>query len=218
MIKKIPLANKMKRQTHRDIALAQDLIVLGVYRFFSNAVLHGGTSIWRCYNGERFSEDLDFYLFRDLRAINLFFDYLLGESFTIKKKKLSERSIYSELLYGRTSVRFEATFQKIKGVLLDYEKIDGNFISIYGLSAESLIKEKCVTYLKRKKIRDLYDVFFLLRFLRNVKEIREVYDLIKNYSKPVDEENLQTIIIQGIVPSSEGMMEYIKRKWENPNI
>ena len=52
---KIPLQVKLKRETHRRIASAQDLIVQEVYAVFERAVLHGGTAIWRCYNGKRFS-------------------------------------------------------------------------------------------------------------------------------------------------------------------
>jgi len=29
---------------------------------------------------------------------------------------------------------------------------------------------------------------------------------------------LKAIIIEGIIPSAKEMIEYIKRKWENPNI
>ena len=58
----IPLNLRLKKKTEKEIAYAQDVILGEIYKFFPNAVLHGGTAIWRCYNGRRFSEDLDFYL------------------------------------------------------------------------------------------------------------------------------------------------------------
>ena len=43
------------------------MIVETLYEIFDNAVLHGGTSIWRCYKGNRISEEVDVYLNRDLK-------------------------------------------------------------------------------------------------------------------------------------------------------
>jgi len=217
-MERIPLEIRLKREVHRKLAYAQDLIVKEVYATLTKSVLHGGTSIWRCYNGKRFSEDLDFYFPRDLQKINLVFEKLKKIGFQIKKKKISENGLYSELVFGRTSVRLEATFQKINGVICDYEMSDGNFISVYSLTAEQFLVEKADTYLKRFKIRDLWDVFFLLKNIDNPKRISSIKNLIENYKKPIDEENLKVILFEGISPSSDEMIEYIRRKWENKYI
>lgn len=211
----LPIQVKLKKESHRKIAYAQDLIVKEVYNVLNKAVLHGGTGIWRCYNGKRFSEDLDFYFSRDLNGIDLIFENLKKIGFVIKKKKVSENSVYSELEYNRVFVRLEATFQKINGMLCDYELSDGNYISIYSLSAEDYTKEKINTYLKRFKIRDLWDIFFLLKYCKSVNEIEK---LIKNYKKPIDEDDLKIIIFEGIVPSSKEMIEYISARWKKGNI
>lgn len=215
---KIPLQKKLKREIHRKIAYAQDLIVKEVYTVFDKAVLHGGTAIWRCYNGGRFSEDLDFYFPNDKKKIEVLFENLKKVGFEIKKRKISESSIYSELELDRISVRLEATFQKISGVICDYEMSDGNSIPIYSMAPESFLVEKSSTYLKRFKVRDLWDVFFLLRIAENPRAIKEIGNLIKNYKKPFDEEDLKVILLEGIVPSANEMIDYIKRKWENKYI
>ncbi len=217
-MEKIPLQVRLKREVHRKIAYAQDLIVKEVYARLNNAILHGGTAIWRCYNGNRFSEDLDFYFPRDLQKIDLIFENLKKIGFDIKKKKISDNSIYSELELDRTAVRLEATFQMAHGILCDYEMSDGNFISIYSLTKEDFLIEKAKTYLKRFKIRDLWDVFFLLKTINNPEKIPEIGDLIKNYKKPIDEADLKVILLEGIIPTSDEMIEYIKRKWENKYI
>lgn len=217
-MEKIPLQIRLKRETHRKIASAQDSVLKEVYEIFDKAVLHGGTAIWRCYGGKRFSEDLDFYLTKDDKKINLLFDNLKKIGFEIKKKKVSENSIYSELVLDRVSVRLEATFQNIKGVICDYEMSNGNFMSIYSLTPETFLVEKIGTYLKRFKIRDLWDVFFLLKNIENTHKIKEIDKLIKNYKIPIDETDLKSILLEGIVPSAEDMIEYIKRKWENKYI
>ena len=214
----IPLQIKLKRENHRRIAYAQDLVVKEVCSVFDKAVLHGGTAIWRCYNGKRFSEDLDFYLPKNKEKIEILFENLKKAGFEIKKKKVSDNSVYSELELDRTSVRLEATFQKISGVLCDYEMSDGNIISIYSLSPELFLIEKSNTYLKRFKVRDLWDVFFLLKFIRNPEKIKEIENLIKKYKKPIDEGDLKILLLEGIVPSADEMINYIARKWENKYI
>lgn len=206
----IPLYLRLKKESHKNIAIAQDIILEEIYKIFSKAVLHGGTAIWRCYKGNRFSEDLDLYIIRDIIKINIIFSNLEKRGFIILKKKISENSLYSTLKFDRTIVRFEALFKKVNGKLVEYEKINGNLIIIYSLSSEELLKEKIETYLKRKKIRDLYDIFFLLKS-SNKKEIKNnLLKFVKNFEKPVDEKNLKVLILDGIAPNYKKMFEYIK--------
>ena len=215
---KIPLQVKLKRETHRKVAHAQDMILKEVYSVFDKAVLHGGTAIWRCYDGKRLSEDLDFYLTYDRKKVELLSENLKKAGFKIKKMKMSQKSIYSELEFNGVSVRLEATFQKCPGTICDYEMSDGNSVPIYSLTPESFIIEKSNTYLKRLKIRDLWDVFFLLKRIENPKKIKEIGNLIKHYKNPLDEGDLKVILLEGIVPSANEMIDYIKRKWENKYI
>lgn len=209
---------RLKREVHRKVAYAQDLIVKEVYAVLPKAVLHGGTALWRCYQGKRFSEDLDFYFPRDLTKINLIFENLKRTGFEIKKKKISPNSVYSELALERNSVRLEATFQRIQGVICDYEMSDGNVIAIYSLTAEDFLREKAATYLKRLKIRDLWDVFFLLQSIENPQNIKEIELVLTKYKQPIDENDLKVIILEGIVPSAREMIDYIRRKWEKKYI
>ncbi|MEK6887053.1 MAG: nucleotidyl transferase AbiEii/AbiGii toxin family protein [Nanoarchaeota archaeon] len=212
----IPLQVKLKRGLHRRIARAQDMIVEEIYTFFPKAVLYGGTGIWRIYSGKRFSEDLDFYLDKDETKIKEFFSTLEGKGFKIIKRKISENSIYSEFELDRDLIRFEATFQKISGILCDYEMSDGNIMTVYSLSAEDFFIEKINTYLKRFKVRDLWDIFFLLRKITNL-DIKLLDKFIKTYQQPIDETDLKSIILEGIVPSSDEMFNYIKQRWEKQN-
>lgn len=215
---KIPLQVRLKREPHRNIAYTQDLIIKEVYAIIERAVLHGGTAIWRCYQGKRFSKDLDFYFPKGEKKIEKLFENLRKNGFEIVKKKISENSIYSELKLERVSVRLEATFQKVLSIICDYEMSDGNIMPIFSLTPEAFLIEKCDTYLKRFKIRDLWDIFFLIRIVEEPKKIKEIEKLIKNYKKPIDKENLQVILLEGIVPSADEMIDYIRRKWENKYI
>jgi len=215
---KMPLSLRIRKEQHRKIAYAQDLILKDVYTYFERAVLHGGTAIWRCYAGKRFSEDLDFYLPNDKESIKKMFHAFEKKGFTVLKMKTTANSIYSELVFERVHVRLEATFQKIPGHLTDYETSDGNIISVYSLTPDEFIIEKINAYLKRLKIRDLWDIYFLLKQVSKLSTLKkELERFIRNYAPPIDEQDLKTIILEGIVPSAKDMLEYIKRSWENAN-
>ena len=143
---KIPLNLKLKKKIQKEVAYAQDVLVEELYNFFPKAIIHGGTAIWRCYNGNRFSEDVDVYIPRNLNKINDFFNILEKRGFNVVKKRIKENSVYSHLIFQEISVRFEATFQIKKPIFKRYETSESFFINIYTLSPEDLIVEKIKTY------------------------------------------------------------------------
>jgi len=207
----IPLILRLKRESHKQIALAQDIIVQEMYKIFNDAVLHGGTAIWRCYKGKRFSEDIDAYLNREGEKINLFFSNLEKKGFTVKKKKIGENSLFSLLSINRIEVRFEALFKKKSAVLKEYETAEGNLITVYTLALEEFINEKAEAYLKRLKVRDLYDVFFLLRYTQHKNKVKlSLQKIAKDCKNPKDERDLKILILEGVVPNVQDMKEYIK--------
>jgi len=209
----LPIQLKLKRKIHKDIAYAQDLIVETIYEFFPSAVIHGGTAIWRCYEGNRFSEDIDMYIKKDTEKINALFLTLEKNGFSVSKKRIKENSLYSTLKFNTSIVRFEALFKAIKNPFLkEYETSEGNLINIFTLSPDDLVEEKINTYIKRKKIRDLYDLFFLLRYIKENKKIKEkLKDFIKKFEPSTDEQNLKAIIITGVTPTTKNMLDYIER-------
>ena len=68
----LPIILTLKKEFQKKIARAQDIIVEEMGKHFNQVVLHGGTAIWRCYKGNRFSEDVDVYISKDLNKINYF--------------------------------------------------------------------------------------------------------------------------------------------------
>ena len=212
-MKMIPLMLRLKKTNHREITRAQDILIETLYKIFDEAVFHGGTAIWRCYNGNRFSEDIDVYIPKNKEKIDRFFELIEKKGLIIERKKISENSIYSTLKFNRTIVRFEAVFKKVKGSLKEYEKAEGNFLTVYTLTPEELINEKSQAYIKRQKIRDLYDVFFLLRYIKNIQDVKKsLNELLSNFKKPIDEKDLNILILEGIVPTTQKMIDYIRNK------
>jgi predicted nucleotidyltransferase component of viral defense system len=211
MVPNIPINLKLRSKADREVALAQDIIIMELYRFFPYAILHGGTGIRRCYNGNRFSEDVDVYIENNSAALEAFFKALMSKGFKINKKRIKENSIYSGLTFNDIQTKFEASFQKKKPFAKIYEVSDGYAIRVLTLSAEDFLIEKVETYLSRRKIRDLYDIHFIVQHVQDKKLIKEqLTKLINNYKDPVDEENIAHLIIVGSVPTSEDLLREIK--------
>jgi predicted nucleotidyltransferase component of viral defense system len=188
------------------------MVVEAIYRIFPEAVLHGGTAIWRCYSGSRFSEDIDMYLQKDDEKIEELFREFAKMGFSITKKRVKENSLYSKLVFNGTEISLEAVFMKIKGAVKEYETYEGMLLNIYTLLPEDMIIEKVSAYKKRGKIRDLYDVFFLLRHVKDPQKIKpKLKELLTDFEKPIDESELKTLVLVGVSPRTEDMLEYIRR-------
>jgi predicted nucleotidyltransferase component of viral defense system len=214
---KIPIALKLKRKLHRDVALAQDLLVEQLYKIFEKAVLHGGTAIWRCYGSNRFSEDVDVYVKPDEASkarMEKFFESLKRIGFEIAEKRIKANSVFSRLKLGQAEIRFEAIFKSVRAALGNYEKIDGSSIVVFTLTPEQLIEEKVAAYTKRLKIRDLYDIAFLLEKVKDRERVRKaIKALLSKYKPPKDEKELKVLLLTGAVPNKEQILAYIKR-WQ----
>ena len=210
----LPIIKKLRKKVHKDTAMAQDLMVIELYNSLPEAVIHGGTALWRCYGGSRFSEDIDAYLPKKTKGsdnIRLFLKNLKSRGFIVNKFREKKNSIFSSFSYMGTTVRFEAVFESIKSVVKPYEMSDGTFINVRTLKPNVLIMEKANAYKRRKKIRDLYDVFFLLNQAERTGEARKtLLDLVKNFEEPKDKSDLKVLIISGAVPEVKNMLEEIK--------
>ncbi len=208
----IPLILRIKRKKHRELAGLQDILIENIYEILPETVLHGGTAIWRCYSGNRFSEDIDVYIERDVKKIEEFFKKLKELGFEIIKKRIKQNSLFSVLRFNTAEIRFEAVFKKVNSIIKEYETCDESLVNIYTLLPEDLIKEKVSAYISRRKIRDLYDIFFLLRYVKEVEKVKpELKKLIQKFENPVDEKDLKTIILTGITPTKKDIINYIDR-------
>ncbi len=216
----LPIANRLRKKVHKDTALAQDLMVIELYNSIPGAVIHGGTALWRCYGGSRFSEDIDAYLPKGARgsgSIKLFLNSLKNRGFVVRKFREKENSLFSVFSYMGTTVRFEAVFEDIGSVVKPYEMSDGTFINVRTLEPNVLMMEKAAAYSKRKKIRDLYDVFFLLRHAERTAESRKsLLRLVGSFEEPKDKRDLKVLVISGAVPDVKDMVEEI-RLWASRN-
>ena len=99
---KIPLANQLKKRQQVEISILQDEMVRIVYNVSVESVLHGGTSVWRCYSGKRFSEDLDFYSTSFPELVDNFRSEISAAGLSITKMKDTGNVILSQIVcYAR---------------------------------------------------------------------------------------------------------------------
>ncbi|MEM2989456.1 MAG: nucleotidyl transferase AbiEii/AbiGii toxin family protein [Candidatus Bathyarchaeia archaeon] len=211
----MPIGKRLKKRVHRIMALAQDILVLEIYDAFPAAVIHGGTAIWRCYGSNRFSEDVDVYLPIVAKRSDMknFIDGLEDKGLAIEKFKRTGNSIFAKLSYMGVAVRFEAVFKNAKGLIRPFEMSDGTSILVNTLSPDEMIEEKISAYAERRKVRDLYDIFFLLKFVEDEGRIGSLLrEFVKGFRRPVDERGLKALIISGAVPSVDAMLEAM-RPW-----
>ncbi len=206
----LPLINRLRIARHKKVTAAQDLVVISLYAHFPGAVIHGGTSIWRCYGGNRFSEDIDVYL--DLAEKKADFDVFINdlEKAGLEKIKFkkSDTSIFSIFTYDRENVSFEAVFKSVKGTPAKYEMSDGTFTFIRTLTPKELMLEKITTYLDRRKVRDLYDIYFLSNIVaRDESTRRSMHVLVSKFAAPRDADSLSSLVLTGAVPTVDEMLE-----------
>ena len=205
----LPIIYKLKRKVQKDLAELQDEVMEVVYEVFENAVIHGGTAIWRCYSGKRFSEDIDLYVKYTGDFKEQLEKSLKKRSLNLIKSRQTANTVFSEISNDIASMKLEITNERKRGILAIYEKANGDTLEVLALEPQDLLLEKLTAYLDRRKVRDIYDVYFLSRLVTDPKVKREAGRLLKKIERPTDEDDLKAIIYEGKVPTFNEMLESI---------
>ena len=209
----IPLQNRLKKRMHVEIASLQDELVELLYTIDPNLVLHGGTCVWRCYGGNRFSEDLDFYCSDPGRIETKLAEKAVERNLAIDKFKKTKNLVFCKISGNGTIVRIEMNFAVAKTpVVRPYERVDGTFMEIFTLSEEELLIEKMNAYNNRRFVRDLYDIHLLSNYASADK--KTMNEFLKGIEPPIDEKNLKTLVYSGAVPDFRQMVEAMKRRFK----
>ncbi len=61
----LPISNVLKSRSELETAQLADAVVGILTNITDKMALHGGTAVWRCYNGRRFSTDIDVYIWAE---------------------------------------------------------------------------------------------------------------------------------------------------------
>ena len=165
-----------------------ELLLYSIYSQFSDTfVLKGGTALYKFYNLNRFSEDLDFVLNRkkiDLTKILskvLKSVSLVGIEGRIKnvekyKNEINVKLNFKGPLYNgrKESLAFVALniSQREKAIQIKKELLIPSYkeipsFEVFVMGMQEILSEKVRAILTRNKARDIYDCWFLLK--RGVK-------------------------------------------------
>ncbi len=160
----------------------QDLILFNIYKKTNLLVFKGGTALYKLYGLRRFSEDLDFSLINDFDIEKIISEAISNiKEAKIKEIKKTKNSFFIKvgfqgIITDYNTVRIDININNIilekfdvKSYVSDY--IDINPFSIRALSLREIVAEKIHSLFTREKARDLYDLFFLLKFVEVDKKL-----------------------------------------------
>jgi predicted nucleotidyltransferase component of viral defense system len=211
-----PLMSRLRRADFLKLAELQDKFVDCIYSFDNALVLHGGTAIWRCYSGNRFSFDIDGYIMskKESDKINKELTWALSKS-GVKLDRVRNMgiSIFADAIDQDTRLKLQLTEpdKKIKPIRMNYERADGSFLSVLTLSPEDFIIEKIRAYESRGYIRDLYDIYQLIDKIDDKKTTSKKLKQFIKTIKPPYESELGNIVLSGVVPTFDDIIKHINR-------
>lgn len=216
----------------------QDLLLYHLYKQTNQLVFKGGTALYKFYQLPRFSEDLDFSVLSAEK---------IEETIRLAVEKIPEAKL-NQMKVLKTSVQAKIRFQGVltsgNTVRLDIstdnpllEKfevknyvpayIDLNPFTMRLMNLKEILAEKVHSLLAREKARDLYDLFFLLRFteldeslvkrkLAHFGLLWKKKALLKRIAdlEPVWEKELKPFIL-GELPPFSVVKEFVKKKLGN---
>ena len=214
----LPLANKLKTQEHIDIATLQDSAIDALYSLIPGIILHGGTAVWRCYGGNRFSEDLDIYIksAKELDMIRKEFSWSLRKyNITLDKFNTIGNSTVIKLSSGKILLRVDVQIAKISdSVQRTYQKADGSTFKILTLPQHALILEKIKAYESRRYIRDFYDIYILSEEINKKSGVAKKISLfLKDPPRPVNNNVLNSLVYSGLAPKFEDMLSELRGRF-----
>ena len=217
----IPLNNRLRKRAQRDVALFQDVLIRVIYEIDAAIEIHGGTVVWRCFGGRRFSKDIDVYLSPNQKRDELKERIeSVASRYNAKVIKLKETGnrIFMELLLGDIYSEIDINYKKYykSPVIRQYENLDGTFYDVLTPPVEVLITEKIDAYIDRKSITDLYDMRILVDYADKNKIELQMKKFISAIDEPVElkkeEMRLADLIFEGPVPTFESLVRYIEDK------
>jgi predicted nucleotidyltransferase component of viral defense system len=214
----VPIINVLGRKDFVSLAELQDATTESLFELDPNLILHGGTAIWRCYDGNRFSYDLDLYMpSREeikLIARNLTFA-IRRRGVQLDKLNIIDRSLMGYVSDGLTRLKLDMEYplKHISPIRKTYRRADGTLFNVRTLSPEDFIIEKIAAYSGRKYLRDLYDIYHLMNYITKPAKVRARLNIfLKSVDRPENDNDLETLIYSGVAPSFNEMIDYILGK------
>jgi len=208
LLLKIAKNKGLKNKEHIEKDYFQDLLLYHLYKKSNNFIFKGGTCLYKLYNLPRFSEDLDFSVLAQGNIRETVESVARELKAKIESKKTKTSFLFKlrfpGILTQFNTIRIDVSLVNIvlgfevKNYIPSYIDIPPFFLRV--LKLEEILAEKIHALIKRNNARDLYDLFFLLRFVEPNKEL--IQKKLKIFRMEFDKELIKRKI------------EEIKPKWE----
>ncbi len=159
-------------------------------RLLNDLIFCGGTMLRLCWELDRYSVDLDFWVIRELNFKELY-DNLKNE-LSAHYRITDSANKFKTLLFELKSPSFPRSLKieirkeqkKIKTVsAIAYSKFSNIQVMLKTVTLEDMMSSKIHTFLNRKEIRDLFDIEFLVK--RGI-QIKEKDDILIKLIKGID--------------------------------
>ena len=225
----------------------QNMVLLSIYSLVGDKLLFkGGTCLYKVYGLSRFSEDLDFTSVKKIdeqdMANKVIYDLkLFNIKGIIKETKKYRNEVNIKLLFNgplykgsketqcfiplnislREKPVYDAKKQTIRPVYREIPDFD-----VFAMHEEEILAEKIRAIFTRNKARDVYDLWFLLKYRKlsinpdaadkklkiyNLKFDREILICKIKAKKGLWNTDLKNIII-GELPDFDEVFEFITAK------
>ncbi|MFN3479895.1 MAG: nucleotidyl transferase AbiEii/AbiGii toxin family protein [Thermodesulfovibrionales bacterium] len=162
-------------------------------RFLDALVLTGGTMLRLCYELNRYSLDLDFWLYRKIN-IESYFNRLkefLSNYYLIRDAENKFYTMLFEIKAKGYPRNLKIEIRKIRAVKTElsiaYSKYSNRQVMVRTLSLQEVMKSKIEAFLSRKEIRDAFDIEFLVKKGIKLKatkdELKKLIDTVSSLNK-----------------------------------
>ena len=162
--------------------------------FLKKLIFGGGTMMRLCHNLNRYSIDLDFWLY-NVQEIEKFYGDIKN-SLMQEYKVTDNQNKYHTLLF---EIKKAPYLRKLKIEIrkkteksdfqekIAYSKQGNMQVLVKGFTLEQMMQNKTKALLDRKEIRDAFDIEFLVRsgieLSADIEKIKKMEKIIKNYKK-----------------------------------
>jgi len=154
-------------------------------RFLDDLLFGGGTMLRLCFNLNRYSVDLDFWIAKNINRNKLFnnLKVYLEKSYIIKDCANKFYTLLYEIKskqYPRSlKIEIRKEIKKVKSEqAIAYSRYSNIQVILKVISLEDMMSSKVRAFLDRKEIRDVFDIEFLLKKGINLSESKEVMEKI----------------------------------------
>lgn len=163
-------------------------------KLLQHLVFGGGTMLRLCYELNRFSVDLDFWLTKEINKNKLFEDIksLLAESYVVKDATNKFYTIIFEIKSKDYPRSLKIEIRKEKKVIsveqsIAFSKFANTQVFLRTVSLADMMESKIDALLDRKEIRDAFDMEFLFKKGVAIEgptaRLKKIMEVIDNFTK-----------------------------------